>query len=117
MSVSVNDVIGKTCNIKDVSQLWVWINNKQLRNVKSGTCLDVNGAVKDWTRLSVSACDHLSTSQLSSCNQDLVFVNGTNLNMNYGNFDIPRVVLFHGNGTYGQWKIFGTSAGICERKP
>ena len=117
VSVNVNDIIAKSCDINDVNQRWVWTNKKQLRNVKSGTCLEVNGDVKKLTRLRVFACNYLSPSQLWECSQDLVHVSGSNLNMNYGNEDKPHVLLYTGTGTFSQWKIFGTSTSICDRKP
>ena len=117
VSLNVNDVIAKSCDINSVNQRWVWTNKKQLRNVKSGTCLEVTGNVKDWTRLRVSTCNYLSTRQLWECSQGLVYLSGTNLNMNYGHEDKPHVLLYTGAGAYSQWKIFGTSTSICEHIP
>lgn len=100
----------------DAKQRWTWINKNQIKNQNTNKCLDVGGEVKDWTKLRLSLCDHHIPSQRWSCDQDLVHVIGTNLNMNYGNLVGSEIVLYHGTREYSQWKIFGTSANLCEAK-
>ena len=119
--VSLKDdfVVAKSCDTNDAKQRWSWENEHQLKNENSRKCLDVNeGILENWTKLRVSICDHLSLTQKWKCSQDLVQVNGTILNMNYGNTASGEyVILFDGTGTYSQWKIFGTTANICAAKP
>ncbi|CAB3980198.1 macrophage mannose receptor 1-like [Paramuricea clavata] len=117
ISVSNIDVIAMSCDFDDVNQWWTWTNENQLKNQNLNKCLDVNGNIKDWARLHISVCDHLSLGQLWSCHHDLVHVIGTDLNMNYGNKAEPHIVLYSGTGQWSRWKIFGTSVNVCEAKP
>ena len=120
MSLNEDDfAVATACDTNDVKQRWSWENDHQLKNENSSKCLDVNeGILENWTKLRVSICDHLSLTQRWKCSQNIVRVDGTILNMNYGNAEGGGyVVLYEGTGRYSQWKIFGTAANVCAAKP
>jgi hypothetical protein len=117
--VGVKDdfVVGSSCNTSDPFQHWSWENDFQLKNKMCGKCIDVvDGALQSWKKLRLSVCDHLFVGQNWKCIENLVHVTGTNLYMNFGNAN-QYVILFHGDGLWSQWKIFGMNANICAAKP
>ena len=63
------------------------------------------------------SCDPGNANQKWSCSENLIRLNNTILNLNYGNYQgAGRVVLFKGTGAWSKWTVFGEDENVCEKR-
>jgi C-type mannose receptor len=118
ISIIGNEIItARPCDLKSANQMWRWTQCDQLQNSFSQTCLSAPETPVNWDRLKLSTCDCHDNHQVWACTDDFVRLNGTILNVNYGNSrGGDSVVLFQGTGTWSKWKVYGEDLRVCEKR-
>ncbi|CAB3995547.1 macrophage mannose receptor 1, partial [Paramuricea clavata] len=118
ISIENEGITARPCNRMTDNQKWRWTQYEQLQNILNQTCLTASKTAVNWDHLKLSMCDRHDTYQVWTCEDDFVRLNGTILNLNYGNVQGgDNVVLYKGNGSWSMWKVHGEDVRVCEKRP
>ena len=118
ISIENEMITAKSCNPLTDNQRWRWTQYNQLQNILNQTCLSVRETPVNWVRLKLSTCNRHDKYQVWVCVNDLVRLNGTILNVNYGNAKgRDNVVLYQETFQLSKWKVYGENVRVCEKRP
>jgi C-type mannose receptor len=106
----------QTCNPMTDNQKWRWTQHNQLQSIFNQACLGAPESPANFNRVKLFACDPNKKYQVWVCVDDFVRLNGTILNLNYGNVN-DTVVLYDGTGRWSEWKVFGEDLLVCDKRP
>ena len=117
ISIENENITARSCKPIIDNQRWRWTQYNQLQNVLNQTCLSVRETPVNWVRLKLSTCNRHDKYQVWVCVNDFVRLNGTILNVNYGN---PQgggnVVLYEGILGWSKWRVYGEDVRVCEKR-
>ena len=63
----------RTCNARDLRQIWVWTPGNLLMNLFNYQCLEVHGRIRDYRNIYLSLCNSSTKNQKWRCNNHLCF--------------------------------------------
>ena len=117
ISIENENITAKSCKPIIDNQRWRWTQYNQLQNILDQTCLGVRETPVNWVRLKLSTCNRHDKYQVWVCVNDLVRLNGTILNLNYGNAKgRGNVVLYQGIKMWSKWRVYGEDVRVCEKR-
>ena len=118
ISIENEIITARPCNPMTDNQKLRWTQYDQLQNIFNQTCLSAPETAGNWDLVKLSTCDRHDKYQVWTCVGDFVRLNGTLLNLNYGNHQGgDNVVLYNGKGLWSIWTVYGEDVHVCEKRP